>query len=404
MSVTKSLTVSLLAIALLSTAGLAIAAAPHTPQTPGPGQEIQGDVPVTPDGKGIIKGIGVGGGVTLESRDIRGTVHWRARGGASGGGGGGGRIDSFFDVFFDITYRGQQETGSFRVDSFFDVFTEFHPPEPGAGIPEQIRGQATNDFEYKFMTPAGLDVRISSFFDVFAEYSGGGGGGGGGTFMVSSFFDVFTEIATPPMPGAAGQVLASYSEQGKQANVITDDSRGGAMSQTDSFFDVFTELSTGPGGGNGQADSFFDVFLDVSPTPGKGQERKQGGQQLEYRARSHTAADYELGDKTLLLNFHRGTTQLAKVTKIDAFTLKQKVVERDIEKGTVPAGDSETRLDSFFDITYRIDAPGRPPVILRGTGVWTGLAMVHYEPPVASRSTAVARNAAKGINSPNLLI
>ena len=401
MAVPKTFSVSLLVIALLSTAGLAIAAEPQTPQTPGPGQEIEGDVPVTPDGKGIVKGVGAGGGVTLVARDIRGSVHWRARGTIKdplGGGAETSRVDSFFDVFFDITYRGHQEVGTFRAGSFFDVFTEFHPPDPGAGTPERIRGAATNDFEYKFVTPAGLIVSLSSFFDVFTEYSGGGGGGG--TFTVASFFDVFLEISLPS-PGAAGQVLASYSEMGQQANLITDDGRGGAISQTDSFFDVFTELSAGPGGGSGQTDSFFDVFLEVSR---RGKERKQGGQQLEYRARSHTTADYEFDDKALLLDLHRGTTQVSKVTKIDAFTLKQKVTERDVERGTVAAGDSETRVDSFFDITYRIDGPGRPPVTLRGRGVWTGLATVHYEPPLALRNTAVTRNAAKGINSPNLLI
>jgi len=399
MAIPKSLIVSLLVIALLSTAGLSLAAAPQTPQAPDPGTE--GDVPTAPDGKGVVKGVGGGGMMSVAARDIRGTVRWRASGDVSMGGGGSSRVDSFFDVFFDITYLGVRETGSFRVDSFFDVFTEFVPPDPVAGIPEQVRAGATHDWDMKHSTPAGLTLRVDSFFDVFAEYSGGGAGG---TFTVASFFDVFMEISVPPVPGAAGPVLSSSAERGSQVNLITEDGRGGAMSRTDSFFDVFTELSAGPDGGSGHTESFFDVFLDVSQGTGKGQERKQGGQQMEYRARSHTAADYELGNKTLRLNLHRRTGQEARVTKVDGFTLKQKVLERDLERATVPAGDSEARVGSFFDITYRIDGPGRPPITLRGSGVWTGLAEVRYRPAVAPSVKASTRNSARGINSPNLLV
>ena len=75
------------------------------------------------------------------------------------------RIDSFFDVFYDV----------YTVDSFFDIFTELQ------------NSAATSDsfFDIFYDADAGA-TQPDSFFDIFTNPDEG--------FVPDSFFDVFTEI------------------------------------------------------------------------------------------------------------------------------------------------------------------------------------------------------------------
>ena len=73
------------------------------------------------------------------------------------------RINSFFDIFTEVSLHMDTPHQPAQMDSFFDVFTE-------------INGGETN--------------RIHSFFDVFTELSIDGG-----MQPASSFFDVFTEVS-----------------------------------------------------------------------------------------------------------------------------------------------------------------------------------------------------------------
>jgi len=122
--------------------------------------------------------------------------------GGGGGGGGGYGVQSFFDVFFDVSIP----QPDYPADSFFDVFVECRDP---GGMPGHLTRPVTVNY-----------VPADSFFDVFFEIrldsgdlithrlhgqlnpaqplaftsvSGGGGGGGGGA-IGDSFFDVFFEI------------------------------------------------------------------------------------------------------------------------------------------------------------------------------------------------------------------
>ncbi|KPJ69606.1 MAG: hypothetical protein AMS14_11460 [Planctomycetes bacterium DG_20] len=69
--------------------------------------------------------------------------------GGDGGGAGGGSVESFFDVFTELSVDGGSQ---FMVESFFDVFTELSTGSPG-----RVRSFHVEEF------PA------ESFFDVFVE-------------------------------------------------------------------------------------------------------------------------------------------------------------------------------------------------------------------------------------------
>lgn len=106
-------------------------------------------------------------------------------------------VDSFFDVFFDITYAPQGNVAhSVTVDSFFDVFTE---------ITLKATGNSTGSWDTEMLSmdlsgsiPGGptIAIRLSE-----AKSSGGQltvsniGSSGQDLFLIDSFFDVWTEIS-----------------------------------------------------------------------------------------------------------------------------------------------------------------------------------------------------------------
>lgn len=150
-------------------------------------------------------------------------------------------VDSFFDVFTELSVRGRRLG---FVDSFFDVFTELSVDGEQSGF-------------------------VDAFFDVLAESSRGPGK----RSLVDSFFDVFTEFSvtntsTDPdnamqtyevellgfdlLPEVGDEVLVMLREsptqasQGQLVRSILGSSDQGRFS-VDSFFDVFTELSVDGG-------------------------------------------------------------------------------------------------------------------------------------------------------------
>ncbi len=122
---------------------------------------------------------------------------------------------------------------------------------------------------------------------------------------VDSFFDVFTESNLAP----------------------------GQTYQIDSFFDVFTELSV-DGGGQWQIDSFFDISYQLNITPG----------QIAAPTRTFQT---EIVSMSLTGNINIGGTEV----------MLDVLPSPGVAKAT-DLGDGTYHIDSFFDITYRIDFPG----------------------------------------------
>jgi hypothetical protein len=129
-----------------------------------------------------------------------------SRGG--GGGGGGYRIDSFFDVFFEVTGPVPDPLPT----SFFDIFLEIYDTGGGGGTlvtlhPEYAVGDTRRYFDVS---------QIDSFFDIYYRIDSGGG-------------------------------IQDYHLQG-------------TCQAPDSFFDVFLEMAPG----HSAPDSFFDVFVEIN--------------------------------------------------------------------------------------------------------------------------------------------
>ena len=114
--------------------------------------------------------------------------------GGDGGGAGGGSVESFFDVFTELSVDGGSQ---FMVESFFDVFTELSTGSPG---------------------------RVRSFHVE--------------EFPAESFFDVFVEVDIPGLFGYQGHHLHFAPAPGQP---VALDLPSGDFA-VDSFFDVFFEI------------------------------------------------------------------------------------------------------------------------------------------------------------------
>ena len=389
MRFSRGLASGLIVIALLSAgflAALPALAANGIPRTP---------VPTAGDGvgvtaKGTVKDSNQGGmGLTLSfdtemlQLDLSGRSRVRFPEPAPGKP---AHVDSFFDVFFDVTYRGTQETGTARVSSFFDIWVEITPPDPAAGIggAAMVELQGTVPEQVFMLGSSGLGARVHSFFDIFTEISLDGSGGSQTT--VDSFFDVFTEIAHPPDPGTVGKAVVQYQESDFERTVVMQKGDQGS-SQTDSFFDITYRYDT-PAGGSGasKVGAFFDIFCDFARKPGKGpQERKQGDMDLRARATSHSSSDWLAGDKFLEGDVHHPMVQKVKV-KFPWLEADVMTHETGHWMGMAPEGMGHLEGDSFFDITYRIGL-----MTLRGSSEVTSPLMTDYGAPSPSDSSARIR-------------
>ena len=126
------------------------------------------------------------------------------------------RVDSFFDVFFDVTYDGPRSTNTaWNVDSFFDVFTEISLSitniSPGPADPQVFHTEMLS-MDLTGQIPGGplIHIRENPDLDSHGHVTVLKGmdssGNPDGTFRVDSFFDVFTELSVDggePMPAGS---------------------------------------------------------------------------------------------------------------------------------------------------------------------------------------------------------
>jgi hypothetical protein len=151
------------------------------------------------------------------------------------------KIDSFFDIFTDLT-TSPPAPGTSRIDSFFDVFTELTIEPPGGGpvvvdIPNTHMSQQTS-------APSGSTGTYNTEM-LALDISGGGlppgvmiresptlqSPGqttvqpiGGGLYKIDSFFDVFTELSIDNgqtwAPGSAAMVATGMPEPASLSLVV----------------------------------------------------------------------------------------------------------------------------------------------------------------------------------------
>jgi phage tail-like protein len=156
-------------------------------------------------------------------------------------------LDSFFESSNNINLGGG---GQYHIDSFFDVFTELSVDESG-----NVMGTEPSPFH------------IESFFDVYIDTSGHELGVGQSPFHVDSFFDVFFDITVTDVDpqratGTVATEMVSMSLSGMfQTEIVSMDLSGGGEFAVDSFFDVFYELE---GTVEGDINENYEVSFDGS--------------------------------------------------------------------------------------------------------------------------------------------
>jgi hypothetical protein len=190
-------------------------------------------------------------------------------------------IDSFFDVFVDITQGPPYPTPPVRVHvASGDV--------NGDGIADTM----THDVSMGLRTVSlnGLPPGEPVIGTLSVVEGDGGPDGSGGVAYRSAFFDVFTELDFDTSAGrfrpAFFDVFADFSDIGTGARLIGTPS---ALYAVDSFFDVFVELelpngetqthqihgqcapgvtlNVGMTGTSFHIDSFFDIFTELHFAP-----------------------------------------------------------------------------------------------------------------------------------------
>ena len=150
------------------------------------------------------------------------------------------RVDSFFDVFFELDLGGG---GQYQIDSFFDVFTEL---------------------SIENVTPAGATT---------GRYE--------------------TEIVSMDLTGAASSVITSGAmirldttdPDRRPLGTRTITTLSGGNFEVDSFFDVFTELSVDGGGNWLPADRAMRMTMSRIPEPATLTLLCMGGLALHLRRR-----------------------------------------------------------------------------------------------------------------------
>jgi hypothetical protein len=141
-------------------------------------------------------------------------------------------VDSFFDVFTELSVSADPPTQSFRVDSFFDVFTEISVATPLAPAPSFGSGPAAaGSFDTEIVS---LSLSGSASMNVTPQLSGGQQTGSWDTEMLS--MDL-----TGSAPSTGGPITVRMGLPSPGNTTLTK--VGDGRFQVDSFFDVFTEIS-----------------------------------------------------------------------------------------------------------------------------------------------------------------
>ncbi|UCG49376.1 MAG: hypothetical protein JSU94_06255 [Phycisphaerales bacterium] len=308
--------------------------------------------------------------MSLSCRDPGGTI-------GLGGSSGEYSVESFFDVFVELSVDGGQ---SF-VESFFDVFTELKADVPVdyaatgsfqaeivemtllgelSGMPIIIRedprkpsiGRQTN-------TDRGEgQFTVESFFDVFTELSVDGG-----QTWIAASNNIRMQLAPEPLPEPplvfdddrfpargsgyesvnsvryVGSVieteLVSLSLRGADpVNPISVMSLGGGgQYHIDSFFDVFTELSVG--GTQFPVESFFDVFVEVTVDGG---------------ATDQTTGSWDAEIVSMSLSGDVGGTPVV-IRENPSIASKGRMTVTDL-------GNGRFSVESFFDVFTELSVDG----------------------------------------------
>lgn len=309
--------------------------------------------------------------MTLLCRDPGGTIS------PSGLNSGLYHIDSFFDVFTELSVDG----GESFVESFFDVFTELSVDIPGD---YDITG--TFQAEIVEMTLSG---ELGQMPIIIREDPRRPSRGqqintdiGGGLYHIDSFFDVFTELSVdggqswiaasnsirlqlapellpePPLvfddnkfpaAGSGYESINSVSYVGsafeteivsmslKGADPVNPISLmslgGGGQYHIDSFFDVFTELSVD--GTPFIIDSFFDVFTKLT-VEGGGTDQTTGSWDAEIVSMSLSG---DVGGIPIIIRENPGIASTGQTTITDL-------------------GGGLYHIDSFFDVFTELSVDG----------------------------------------------
>lgn len=137
------------------------------------------------------------------------------------------RVDSFFDVFFDVEL--------YTVDSFFDIFTELQTDV------DRLDGHVTVLKEQDVPDLQESATRVDSFFDVFFDVDVSTGERN----TPDSFFDIFTTVepdGTTTTPDSFFDVFIEIDARDGHVTVLKEQVDANTA-RMDSFFDVWTEIS-----------------------------------------------------------------------------------------------------------------------------------------------------------------
>ena len=213
------------------------------------------------------------------------------------------RVDSFFDVFFDITVdtselRGDpnddndgaldfpdpESWGNFTIDSFFDITLEEDQPDGSRTVQTEILSMDLSG------SAALSNFVVDSFFDITYEASSAdsrsidieilsmdlSGSVGGSNFTGDSFFDITFDVEQTSGNRTVATEILSMDLSG---------SARGSNFTVDSFFDITyrgstarnrsiqteilsMELSGSMGGAHSSGDSFFDITNEIEVAAG----------------------------------------------------------------------------------------------------------------------------------------
>ena len=201
-----------------------------------------------------------------------------------GGGGGGAAIDSFFDIYIEVSTDGggtwTPADQAIRLDMGLGG-EQFPGPQPfpiqgteyaswsGTGFGsldmemKKIELLSREPINVIPLPPPGGSTMVSSFFDIFTEVTVGG------TTYADSFFDIFTDVNVRNVT-ESGDPVETYETEILSLNLSGADLPAGIQirespTRASSGQHRVTHLT----GGGYMVSSFFDIFLEVSTDGGQ---------------------------------------------------------------------------------------------------------------------------------------